>query len=125
MKIKTVRYVSSLEDIRRLKRSLKKKMAIQEQKVVESLNIARVITTPQNIYNEMLKSFKLEESIWTLLPLFLKYKDSLVQKLGNLSGKKKIWILLGSAVVGVLGFFIFQKMNKTSQEDENFENEDL
>jgi hypothetical protein len=109
MKIKTVRYINSLDDIEVLKLQLKRKLRKQEEIIDNQLEVFRTISTPQNIYNEVLKGFSLQNSLLSFLPLALKYKDVLLDKITGIPTKKINWILVAGAVAGVLGFYVYKR----------------
>ncbi len=116
MKIKTVRYITSLDDIALLKKQLKKKIAKQEVKILESFNSLKDVSTSQNIYNEILEGFNVKNSLLTLLPLALKYKDLIVKKVSKMKSKNTIWAVAGGLGVALLGYFYYRNSKKATTE---------
>ena len=125
MKIKTVRYISNMDDITLMKKQLSKKIKRQEIIIKEGLLNLKEKSSPQNIYNEILEEFKLENSLFTLLPLALKYKQLIIDKVSNISPKyrKAIYVIGGGLIAGLVSFWIYKrKTNSNSNQEDEQEN---
>ncbi len=117
MKVKTVKYIDSLEDIKLHKEQLRKKAKKREKKIKKQLQKLKSDITPQNIYNEVLTSFKMEQSILNMLPMLLKHRQQIVdsgvlKKFNNAPNKKYFIVAGGSIGIGLLAYWLLLNKNK-------------
>jgi len=114
-----------MDDITLMKKQLSKKIKRQEIIIKEGLLNLKEKSSPQNIYNEILEEFKLENSLFTLLPLALKYKQLIIDKVSNISPKyrKAIYVIGGGLIAGLVSFWIYKrKTNSNSNQEDEQEN---
>ncbi|MBN1252202.1 MAG: hypothetical protein JXR51_04285 [Bacteroidales bacterium] len=125
-KIKIVRPIKTLDDLRLKKEQLKKKAYKKEQKITKKVKKITKKSNVQNIYNEILSEFNLQHSILNMLPLILKYKNKFSNIKISEKNKKTALIAIGTVATGLLTYLLLSKKqsNPDSKNNNNFEDLD-
>ncbi len=113
--VKEERKVESLKDLRIIKAQLTKKSQKKLVDIGNRVDYITLNTSVQNIYEEVLEKFNLQHSLMNMLPMFLKYKDVILNsKLVNnvKTGVKKPKFIFWTSLVGIMGTLVFFKTKK-------------
>ncbi len=115
--IKEERPVRTLKDLQKIRSQLERASNKKLQTIGKRIDRITINTNPDDIYDEILEKFDLQHSIMNMLPMFLKYKQyilntRLVQKAKENVRKPKFIIL--SSLVGGLATIFYIKRRKPS-----------
>ena len=107
--------IKNITQLRRRKRILEKKIRIREKLLKRKVKIFQDTLSPNYVYNEFLKTIKMDDSLLNLAPQALKLKapiEQLFRKRGDT--KQMLVALFGSLSAGILSFFALKRKKKTS-----------
>ena len=102
--------IKNITQLRRRKRILEKKIRIREKLLKRKVKSFQDTLSPNFVYNEFLKTIKMEDSLLNLAPQALKLKapiEQLLKKRGN--SKQMLVALFSSLSAGVLSLFALKR----------------
>jgi hypothetical protein len=116
--------IRTLEDIKRRKRVLAKRARIREKIMKRRLRQIQSTATPVFIYDQFVKSIKMENSVLSVLPFLTTFIEPLKSHFFKKGNLKKTLPLIGGVGVGIAALFAFFKFknkwnNNPKTDDEN------
>jgi len=108
--------ISSIEDIRRKKKVLKKYTRYREKIIIRRFNKFKSEATPVYFYEQFIKTVNLQDSVLSVLPHLAKLGEPLGKYLKGKGVMKKVLPLLGGVGVGLIILLaVFKKKMKQSK----------
>ncbi len=115
IRIKEERPAKTLKDLREIKEQLERASNKKLQTIGKRIDRISTKANPQDVYDEILEQFNLQHSLMNMLPIFLKYKQfllntSLARKAKKKAKKPKFMVL--SSLAGTLSTIWYIKKRK-------------
>ncbi len=126
--IQEERPISSFEDLKIFKNDLIRRSDKKAEKIKYKIEKLTTTTDLQDVYDEVLEQFDLQHGLMNMLPMFLKYKDYIINSKIAQDVKdtvKKPKFIFWSTFLGVFSSFAYfqlrkrAKMKKEGVEDYN------
>lgn len=121
--------ISNLRQLQRNKYVLSKKIKIREKLLKRRLKNFQATITPEFVYEEALKTAKMQDSVLKFIPQLLKMKipQGAGAKLGGMSGDSKKQMLIGlfsGLGASITSMFAFRN-RKTSKQKDKYPDEQM
>lgn len=111
--IKEERPVRNLKDLQQIKNGLVSKAEKKMIKIEKQVDRITTNINPHDVYDEILEQFNLQQSLLNMLPMFLKYKEYIVNAplIGKIikNAKKPKFIFISSLLGGFFTLFYIKK----------------
>ncbi len=117
--------IKNLSQLQRNKRILDKKIRIREKILKRRLKSFQATLTPDTVYDEVLKTTKMQDSLLRFIPQLLKMKLPAGTKLNDDSKKQIMLALFSGLGASIASVFAFRRRKAKTSKKEKFPEEQL